>query len=62
MKKTFLLIIFTLFTGTSCSTTKTKAACISECQERGTEYVGITPDGQRSGQYGEFTSDVCHCK
>lgn len=55
-----VLCVFVLFT--SCSTRKTKAECVSECQERGAEYVGITPNGIRSGQSGEFSEDVCHCR
>lgn len=46
----------------SCATKKTKNDCVFECKERGAEYTGMTPNGSSSGQYGEFTEDVCHCR
>jgi hypothetical protein len=46
----------------SCSTTKTKADCVKECQDRGAEYVGIVPKGRlKENQYGA-TEDICQCK
>lgn len=53
----FLILLLVV----SCSRVKTKNDCVSECQSRGTEYVGVIPDG-KTHDSGWGTVDVCQCR
>lgn len=56
---------FFLFLIGSCSnyTPKTKLHCIQECNERGTEYVGVAPKAKNvQGMFGIHPEDVCQCR
>jgi hypothetical protein len=61
MKKVCLLLIAVLNCTLlmSCSHKKTKQDCVQECEDRGSAYVGIVPNGR---SLGPDTYDVCQCK
>lgn len=59
-----LLITMILISAQACTHRKDKQTCVSECKDRGAEYVGMVPDGVRiSGGLGpDTTHDVCQCR